>query len=54
MSKDIKLEQAHEVCNRIETEIERVLLSANVLIHVEPCRDECGQCSVTCSLRKMK
>jgi len=52
MAKDISLEQAHQICDQIEDEIQSVLSEASVTIHVEPCSDECGQCSVVCSKRR--
>ena len=52
MAKDISLEQAHEICEQIESEIENALLEASVTIHAEPCGDECEYCSVVCSRRQ--
>ncbi len=49
MAKDISLEQVHEVCDRIELEIQNKLPKTNITIHVEPCDDQCEQCSVICS-----
>ncbi len=54
MDKNIALLQAHEVCDRIEIEIRTSLPGSSVTIHVEPCNDECGQCSVVCSKRDLK
>jgi cation diffusion facilitator family transporter len=52
MSRDINLEQAHQICDQIETEIHVGLGEASVTIHAEPCDDECEQCSVVCSKRR--
>ena len=49
MAKDIKLEQAHQICDQIETEIRTGLPEASVAIHIEPCNNECKLCSVVCS-----
>ena len=36
MNKDVSLQQAHDVCDMIETEIDSSLPGANITIHVEP------------------
>jgi cation diffusion facilitator family transporter len=51
---DISLEQAHQICDQIEREIQNVLHEASVIIHAEPCNDECEQCSAICSKRQTK
>lgn len=38
MNKDVSLQQAHDVCDMIELEIESSLPGANVIIHAEPTR----------------
>lgn len=48
MSREINLEQAHQVCDRIEHEIRSELPEASVVIHTEPCNDECNHCYVSC------
>jgi cation diffusion facilitator family transporter len=52
MAKDISLEQAHQICNKIEVEIQSVLDGASVTIHAEPCDNECEHCSAICSKRR--
>jgi divalent metal cation (Fe/Co/Zn/Cd) transporter len=54
MARDISLEQAHQVCDQIEVEIQSVLHEASVTIHAEPCDNECEQCSAICSKRQIK
>ena len=49
---DISLEQAHEICDQVETEIQGALREASVIIHAEPCGNECEQCAATCSKRR--
>lgn len=49
---DISLEQAHRICDQIEVEIEGALPTASVVIHAEPCDNECEQCSAICSKRR--
>jgi len=52
MARDINLEQAHEICDRIEVEIRNTLHEASVTIHAEPCDNECEQCAAICSKRQ--
>lgn len=52
MPRETSVDEAHEVCDRLEKEIEKKLQQADVTIHVEPCIDECSQCSVSCTIRK--
>ncbi len=54
MDKDITLQQAHEVCDQIEAEIQAELPESSITIHAEPCSDECEQCSVICSRHQAK
>ncbi len=49
---DISLERAHQICDGIEIEIESMLREASVIIHAEPCDNECEQCSAICSRRR--
>ena len=53
MARDISLEQAHQICDRIEVEIQSTLHGASVTIHAEPCDNECEQCSAICSKRRL-
>ncbi len=52
MSKDISLEEAHQVCDQIEHEIQAQLPRASIIIHTEPCAEECQQCYVSCDKRQ--
>jgi cation diffusion facilitator family transporter len=54
MDRDISLQQAHEICDQIEAEIQNKLPESSVTIHIEPCSDECEQCSAICSRRQTK
>jgi len=54
MAKEITLEQAHEVCDQIEVEIQTKLPESDVIIHVEPCNHECEQCAIICFSRQTK
>jgi cation diffusion facilitator family transporter len=52
MAGDISLEQAHQICDSIEIEIKNVLREASIIIHAEPCDNECEQCVAICSRRR--
>jgi cation diffusion facilitator family transporter len=52
MAGNISLEQAHQICDQIELEIRSTLHQASVVIHAEPCDNECEQCSAVCSKRR--
>jgi cation diffusion facilitator family transporter len=52
MAGDISLEQAHQICDQIETEMRSMLHEVSVIIHTEPCDNECEQCSAICSKRR--
>jgi len=45
------VEQAHNLCDHLELDIETRLSFTSVTIHIEPCTIECDQCDVSCSLR---
>lgn len=49
MYREVSLEQAHQVCDRIESEIQSRLPESSVTIHIEPCGGQCQQCSVICA-----
>lgn len=51
MAKSLTLEEAHVVCNQIENELRKVLLNASVIIHCEPCGENCVECTVICADR---
>jgi cation diffusion facilitator family transporter len=52
MPKDISLEEAHNMCDHLEKDIEARLPNTDVIIHVEPCDDNCEQCDLACKERK--
>ncbi len=52
LAKNTSVEEAHQMCDHLEKDIESRLPKSNVTIHVEPCNVECDQCLVSsCSLR---
>ena len=52
MARDITLEQAHRICTQVEIEIHTALREASVVIHAEPCDNQCEECSALCSMRQ--
>ncbi len=52
MPKGTSVEKAHHMCDHLEEDIGKILVNANVTIHVEPCDGTCSQCRVIdCDLR---
>jgi cation diffusion facilitator family transporter len=52
MPKHASVDKAHQMCDHLEQDIENRLHHTSLTIHVEPCRIECDQCRVVCSLRR--
>ena len=52
MPKNASVEEAHQICDHLEQDLEDRLTNTNVTIHIEPCTIECDQCSVPCNIRK--
>jgi cation diffusion facilitator family transporter len=48
--KDVSVEEAHQLCDQLEKEIEARLSLTSITIHVEPCNGECEQCSLSPNL----
>ncbi len=52
LPKNASVEEAHQMCDHLEEDLKSRLPNSNVIIHVEPCDIECGQCKISsCSLR---
>ena len=47
--KHVSIDEAHELCDRLERDIEEKLARSNVTIHVEPCSSECENCAALCA-----
>jgi cation diffusion facilitator family transporter len=52
MAKETSVEQAHQICDDIESEMCTLFNDASITIHIEPCNGECAQCTIVCSSRK--
>jgi cation diffusion facilitator family transporter len=42
--KSVSVEKSHDLCDRIEQEIEKKIKNPSITIHVEPCDYECKKC----------
>jgi divalent metal cation (Fe/Co/Zn/Cd) transporter len=51
MPKDASVEETHQMCDHLEVDIKKRLPHTSTIIHVEPCSDECEQCSISCTIR---
>ena len=51
VSKNASVEEAHQLCDHLEQDIENKLKFSNVTIHVEPCSGECAECPASCDER---
>jgi cation diffusion facilitator family transporter len=49
--KTASVDEAHHLCDHLETDIEGILHNTEVNIHIEPCAASCVDCSVTCRVR---
>jgi cation diffusion facilitator family transporter len=47
--KHVSVDEAHELCDRLERDIAEKLARSNVTIHVEPCNNECKHCAALCA-----
>ena len=49
---DIKIEDAHKLCDHLENDIKERLGSSEISIHIEPCEGECKTCEQECKSRE--
>jgi cation diffusion facilitator family transporter len=49
---DIKIEDAHKLCDHLENDIKERLSSSEISIHIEPCEGECKTCEQECKSRE--
>ncbi len=53
MPRNASVEEAHDICDHLEKDIEERLANTSITIHVEPCQVDCRACRVLdCSLRQ--
>ncbi|MHB1134951.1 MAG: cation diffusion facilitator family transporter [Chloroflexota bacterium] len=45
---ETSVEQAHELCDHLESDLRQSLGPCTLNIHVEPCRHQCQNCSLDC------
>jgi cation diffusion facilitator family transporter len=51
MPKSASVADTHRICDSLEQDIKDCLPNTSVTIHVEPGEVDCGQCSVSCTIR---
>jgi len=49
--KNSSVAEAHRLCDELERDICHQLHQANIVIHIEPCSQECEQCPITCDTK---
>jgi len=49
---DIKIEDAHKLCDHLENDIKERLGSSEISIHIEPCEGECKTCEQECKSKE--
>jgi len=54
MPGNVSLNEAHQLCDHLERDIGEKLHDASVIIHVEPCSQECEHCPVTCKPKRKR
>jgi cation diffusion facilitator family transporter len=52
MPKDVKIEDAHRLCDHLEQHIKSRLGESEISIHVEPCEGNCDDCDKDCENRR--
>jgi len=50
----IKIEDAHKLCDHLESDIKDRLGESEITIHIEPCEGECKTCEQECERKKDK
>ncbi|MGD9143438.1 MAG: cation diffusion facilitator family transporter [Dehalococcoidia bacterium] len=53
MPRHFSIEKAHDMCEHIELDIESRWKNTEVIIHVEPCDENCKDCDLDCQDRKV-
>ncbi len=52
--KDVKIEDAHRLCDHLEEHIKERIGESEVSIHIEPCEGECKTCNQECERRNYR
>ncbi len=54
MPKDVKIEDAHRLCDHLEHHIKNRLGESKISIHIEPCEGDCDDCKKVCENKRTK
>ena len=49
--KNMTVEESHRLSHEITRQIEQQLPFSHILVHIEPCRSQCDECSVKCRVK---
>jgi cation diffusion facilitator family transporter len=52
MPRTLSVEEAHKMCDHLETDLKRRLPRLEITLHVEPCDDSCQSCEMSCEARR--
>jgi cation diffusion facilitator family transporter len=52
MPRHVSIAEAHKMCDHLEEDIEGRWQHTDVIIHVEPCDNNCEDCGLNCDFRK--
>jgi ferrous-iron efflux pump FieF len=47
----VTIDEAHSLADRIESRIKMTIADADVIVHVEPCKEKCDLTEITCILK---
>lgn len=54
MPKNVKIEDAHRLCDHLEHHIKSRLGESKITIHIEPCEGDCDNCDQVCEYKRTK
>jgi divalent metal cation (Fe/Co/Zn/Cd) transporter len=54
MPRDLKIEDAHKLCDHLEHDIKNRLGESKISIHIEPCEGVCDDCKKVCENKRTK
>ena len=54
MPKNVKIEDAHRLCDHLEHHIKNRLGESKITIHIEPCEGDCDDCNQVCEYKRTR
>ncbi|MEM2924473.1 MAG: cation diffusion facilitator family transporter [Methanocellales archaeon] len=52
VSKNLTLDEAHNLCYHLEDDLKKAFPTMNVMIHIEPCGQNCISCRIECRAKE--